>query len=60
LQNIFQLFDTIGYQFFRKKGTLFATKARFSNEFSPHWQEFFDGDSFVSQSRFDTFADRGD
>ena len=31
--------------------------ALFSNEFSQHyWQESFDGDSFVSQSRFDAYA----
>ena len=29
----------------------------FSNEFSQHhWWESFDGDSFVSQSRFDAYA----
>ena len=33
------------------------TKIHFSNEFSPHWwQESFDGDSFVSQSRFEVYA----
>ena len=32
----------------------------FSNEFSQHyWQEFFDGDSSVSQSRLDACADDG-
>ena len=45
------------YQFFRKESTLFTTKTHFSNEFSLHyWQESFDGDSFVSQSRFDAYS----
>ena len=30
-----------------------------ASEFSQHyWQESFDGDSFVSQSRFDAYADQ--
>ena len=45
------------YQFFRKESTFFTTKTRCSNEFSQHdWQESFDGDSFVSQSKFDAYA----
>jgi len=57
LQNIFQLFETMCYQFFRKESTLFTTRTRFSDEFSQHyWQESFDGDSFASQSRFDAYA----
>ena len=43
--------------FFRKESTIFTTKTRFSNEFSQHyWQQPFDGDSFVSQLRFDAYA----
>ena len=57
LQNIFQLFETVCYQFFHKDSTLFTTKTRFSKEFSQrHWQESFDGDSFVSQSRSEAYA----
>ena len=45
------------YQFYCKEIALITTKIHFSNEFSQHyWQESFDGDSFVSQSRFDTYA----
>ena len=59
LQNIFQSFVTMCCQFFRKRAQ-FNTKTRsqcFSNEFSQYyWQESFDGDSFVSQSRFDAYA----
>ena len=44
------------YQLFRKESTLFTSKTRFSDEFSQHWQESFDDDSFVSQSRFDAYA----
>ena len=57
MQYIFQLFKTMCYQFFRKESTYFTTKTRFSIEFSQHyWQESFDGDSFVSQSRFDAYV----
>ena len=60
LQNIFQLFKAMCYQLFRKESTLFTTKtcfSTFSNEFSQHyWQESFDGDSFLSQSRMDAYV----
>ena len=39
-QNIFQLFETMCYQFFRKESTLFTTKTRYYNEFSQrYWQD---------------------
>ena len=45
------------YQSFRKESTPFTSKIRSSNEYLQYsWQEFFDGDSFVSQSRFDAYA----
>ena len=48
------------YQFFAKKIQFLAPKHAsryFSNEFSQdYWQGSFDGDSFVSQSRFDAYA----
>ena len=54
---VFQLFETMCYQFVHKDSTLFTPKTRFLNEFSHfYWQESFDGDSFVSQSRFDVYA----
>ena len=41
---------------FCNESTLFTTKTRLSNDFSQHyWQESFNGDSFVSQSRFDAY-----
>ena len=46
--------------FFAKKVQFLLPKHAFrcfSNEFLQHyWQESFDGDSFVSQSRFETYA----
>ena len=42
-----------------KESTLITIKTRLWNEFSQHyWQESFDGDSFVSQSKFDAYATR--
>ena len=45
------------HKFFRRESILFTTKTCFSNEFSQqYWQESFDGDSFVNQSRFGAYA----
>ena len=43
---------------FGRKSTLFPTNTHFFDEFLQHyWQESSNGDSFVSQSRFDAYAD---
>ena len=45
------------YQFSHVESSLFTPKTQFFNEFSQHhWQESFNCDSFVSQSRFDIYA----
>ena len=53
----------MGYQFLRKESTIFTTKTRFSVVFERILAillvGIFDGDSFASQSKFDTYADQG-
>ena len=57
----FQLFETMCYQYFRKESVLFTPKnmllERILATLLANYQEdSLDGDSFVSQSRFDAFA----
>ena len=61
----FQLFETMCYQFLRKESTIFTTKTRFLMLFEQilatllanYEEDSLDGDSFVSQSRFDAYAE---
>jgi len=61
LQNILQLFETMWYQFFRKESRLFTPKNTFLEgilvtSLANNENDSLDGESFVSQSRFDAYA----
>ena len=60
MSNIFQLFETMCYQFLCKESTIFTTKTHFLMLFerilATLLVEALDGDSFVSQSRFGAYA----